>query len=524
MTESKQTALDWVEKNASELSDWCSTIWHYGETAWREYRSVRWYVERLREEGFEVEEGSGGMPTAFAATFSNGDGPVIAGYAEYDGVPGNCQAATTRKEPRAGLSPQAGGHTDPHSSLGIGALGGFLAAKAAMQAHGIKGTLKFFGEPAEKVRGSKPIHAARGYYDGVDAFISYHPAFMLPLSNTVNWDIHCGASCAAIYSFHCDEPETWLAAPEDSPIPQAHSAPRAPGATDALVTMYTLTKMKLASSLPFAGGWSLSDAILTAGQATADNLPPGLAQIQYLCRTPEWTQAEQLFRVLDQNAEAAAQAAHCRWERHWVCKSREGLPNHAISELTWRNLQAVGGPVLGEEARAIGREIQANLGLEPMENPFLEECEDLIDPREAEEIRRRNLPPSQRNSTSDDYTEMCWHAPTVRLYIGRPMLKGPSGYRYPAWAMNALGGIPATIDPTTLCAAKVIGLTVLDLLTDGETLAVAKKEFEERTGGGVGGSDWLPPLCDYEPPIHFRWPEYVTTERGEEWWIPAMPS
>jgi aminobenzoyl-glutamate utilization protein B len=32
-----------------------------------------------------------------------------------------------------------------------------------------------------------------------------------------------------------------------------------------------------------------------------------------------------------------------------------------------------------------------------------------------------------------------------------------------------------------------------------------------------------PPLCDCEPPIHFRWPEYVTTERGEEWWIPAMP-
>ncbi|MCK5622652.1 MAG: amidohydrolase, partial [Alphaproteobacteria bacterium] len=240
MSKARQAALDWVDEQSGDLSDWCSTIWHYGETAWREYRSARWYVDRLRAEGFEVEEGSGGMPTAFAATFSTGDGPVIGGYAEYDGVPGNCQAATTRKEPRAGLSPQAGGHTDPHSALGIGALGGFLAAKAAMEAHGIKGTLKFFGEPAEKVRGSKPIHAARGYYDGIDAFISFHPAYILPLSNTVLWDTHCGASYAAVYSFHCDEPENWLAAPADSPIPQAHSAPRAPGATDALVTMYTL--------------------------------------------------------------------------------------------------------------------------------------------------------------------------------------------------------------------------------------------------------------------------------------------
>jgi metal-dependent amidase/aminoacylase/carboxypeptidase family protein len=25
-------------------------IWHYGETAWREYKSARWYVDRLRAE------------------------------------------------------------------------------------------------------------------------------------------------------------------------------------------------------------------------------------------------------------------------------------------------------------------------------------------------------------------------------------------------------------------------------------------------------------------------------------------
>jgi aminobenzoyl-glutamate utilization protein B len=524
MSKARIAVQRWVDGNSGDLSEGCSLIWNYGETAWREYKSARWYVDRLRAEGFEVEEGSGGMPTAFAATFSTGKGPVIGGYAEYDGVPGNCQAATTREEARAGLSPQAGGHTDPHSALGMGALGGFLAAKAAMREHGLKGTLKFFGEPAEKVRGSKPIHAARGYYDGIDAFISFHPAYILPLSNTVLWDTHCGASYAAIYSFHCDDPENWLSAPADSPIIQAHSAARAPGATDALVTMYNLTKMKLASSLPFSGGWTLSEAILTAGQATADNLPAGLAQIQYLCRVSEYRQAEQVFRVLDQNAEAAALAAHCRWERHWVCKSREGLPNHAMAELTYRNLCEVGGPVLGDGAIAVAREIQARLGLTPMDKPFMEVCEALIDPREAERIRREDLPASQRNSTSDDYTEMCWHAPTVRLYIGRPMLKGPPGYRYPAWAMNALGGIPETIDPTTLCAAKVVGLTVIDLLSDSEALAAANREFEERTGGGIGGENWIPPLCDYEPPIHFRWPEYVTTERGEEWWIPAMRS
>ena len=87
----------------AELSEWCSQIFEFGETAWREYNSAAWYVSKLREEGFSVEEGSGGMPTAFCAQWSNGEGPTIGLYAEYDGIPGNCQAAATQKRPRDGL-------------------------------------------------------------------------------------------------------------------------------------------------------------------------------------------------------------------------------------------------------------------------------------------------------------------------------------------------------------------------------------------------------------------------------------
>jgi len=133
----KQTVHDWVASEQGALSDWHQQIFDFGETAWREYRSCAWYVERLRAEGFDVEESSGGMPTAFCATWNNGAGPTIGGYAEYDAVPGNCQAADTVERPRDGLSKHAGGHTDPHSALGIGSLGGFLAAKAAMEKHGI---------------------------------------------------------------------------------------------------------------------------------------------------------------------------------------------------------------------------------------------------------------------------------------------------------------------------------------------------------------------------------------------------
>src|SRR5262249_10809198 len=213
-----KVALDWVEQNRSTWSAWHQTIWNLAEPAWREYRSAAWFVERLRQEGFTVEAGSGGMPTAFAAQWSTGPGPTLATYAEYDAVPGNCQAASTSRGPRTGCDDNAAGHTDPHSALGIGALVGVLAAKQAMERANIRGTLKLFGEPAEKVQGSKLVHGLRGYYEGLDAILSYHPFYMLPLCNTTRWDTHCGAYCSRVYSFTCDEPETWAQAAKNSPI------------------------------------------------------------------------------------------------------------------------------------------------------------------------------------------------------------------------------------------------------------------------------------------------------------------
>ncbi|WP_189522145.1 MULTISPECIES: amidohydrolase [unclassified Mesorhizobium] len=519
-TSAQETALACLDGIQPLLSAWTRSIFDFGETAWREYQSAAWYVDRLKREGFSVEEGSGGMPTAFCAHWTNGAGPTIGMYAEYDAVPGNCQDAVTVRQPRPGLGVEAGGHTDPHSGLGIASLGGLLATKAAMQRHDIQGTLRFTGEPAEKVRGSKPIHAAKGYYDGLAGMISFHPFYMLPLCNTARWDTHCGAAYAMIYRFVCDEPENWIRAGDGVPIPQAHSAVRAPGANDALMTMYMASKALRDSMLPHQGGWSISEAILTAGQATADNLPAGLAEIQYMIRVPTIGMAEQVTAVLDRNAAAAAAISGCRYERHWVSKSRPGLANHAMAGITYEALSTVGPPRWDEAARTIAREIQVNAGGTATENPFIDELERLISPQEAEAILRRDLPPSQVNSTSDDYTDMSWHAPTARFYVARPALRSANGHAFPAWVMNALGGIPATIDPMVICAAKTVALAALHLLEDKTARDEAMNEFTTRTGGGIGGSNWIAPLCDYEPPINFRWPEYVTTPRGRDWWIP----
>ncbi|MDJ0357925.1 amidohydrolase [Paenarthrobacter sp. PH39-S1] len=519
----KATAQQWIDDNMDRLSDWHRHIWDLAEPAWREYQSAQWYVDLLRAEGFAVEAGSAGMPTAFSAEWSLGtEGPVLLTYAEYDAVPGNCQSAGTEPSPREGLSPYAPGHTDPHSALGISTLAGLLGTKHAMAVHGIGGTLRYTGEPAEKVQGSKVVHGLRGYYDDVDAIVSFHPFYMLPLCNTARWDTQCGSYYSKVYTFVCDEPETWqLSANPNSPIPASHSAARAPGANVALMSMYTTSRIMQDAMLPSFGGWSLSDAIFTHGQATADNLPARIAQIQYSWRCPTLEMAEHVLTVLDRNAEHAAAMAHCGLSTTWVARNRPGRTNHVLAQALYTNLEIVGAPQYGPAAIAAAQQIQRTLGVEPMDKPFLDECEQLISPQDAEAALREHLASWQKNWTSDDYVEMTHYAPTVRFYVSRPALKpAPGQGAYPGWVMNALGGIAETIDPTIEVAGKTIAGTFVDLLTTPEVLTEAKAEFDRRVL-----EDPMPVLlpADFMPPTEFAWPDYSAASDGERVWYPKAP-
>ena len=84
--------------------------------------------------------------------------------------------------------------------------------------------------------------------------------------------------------------------------------------------------------------------------------------------------------------------------------------------------------------------------------------------------------------------------------------------------MNALGGISATIDPMVQSSASVLAVSALRLLEDPEARDSAMREFQKRKQA----TD-IKPLCDYEPPIDFAWPEYAETARGRDWHIPVSP-
>ncbi|WP_353988167.1 amidohydrolase [Ruicaihuangia caeni] len=515
MSPLQRRASEIVEELRPELSEFHRTIWSYSESAWREYRSVELYVDRLREEGFRVEEGSGGMPTAFHATWGD-EGPEIGMYAEYDATPGYCQDAATERKPREGLHQWAPGFTDAHSALGVGALAGAIATKRALEESGQKGRVHLFGEPAEKVCGSKAVHAAKGYYDSLDAVISYHPFW----HNTALWDITNNLYWSAVFTFQCPEEEPWGVPLFKSNNVGSHNLVRSPGAIDALSLMINTTKVTRENMFPATGSWTLNEAILGASTATADNLAPRITQIQFSWRSPLIDIQEQILGILKNNAKHVAGITNTEVTMRWVTRTRPGLPNHALTTALYDNLSELGAPTFEGKVVDFANELERNLGFEPSDDPFLPETMSLVTPQETDKDIRFNLPPWQECTGADDYTEYSWHAPTVRFFTAKPFLK-QLGIDLWHWANNAMNGVPEAIDPCWERGAQTIASTAVQLVEDPELLKTATAEFDERRS--KADERLLNPLLpkDFNAPIELPWPEYVQTKRGFEWTLPT---
>ena len=500
LTEPKKTAFKWIDDNAERLSGFHQLIWNYAESAFREYRSVKAFAEFHREEGFEVEVGVAGMPTAYLATWGKGK-PVISTYTEYDAVPGRWQDPVPY---RSAENPYRAGHTDPHSALGTGAIAGAAAVRHAMEEHGLEGTVKVYGTPAEKVC-AKSWFAAKGLFDGLDAMVGWHPR----QATTVMYETQWGSYWNAAFIFECDEPEKWIAQADDLP-----RNARCPGALDAVALMYTTTKYTKEAMLPRTGLWTINEAVMAAGQATADNMPPRVGIIQYAFRSPSLTQQEQIAKVLHSNAEHVAKVTGCTLTVRWVTKQRTGLFNKALADLAYENLELVRPPRFTDEDRRKANEILENLGYPPQENPYTEE---LTPPAEWERMWRSVIPSHQKKFGSDDYVEFMWHCPAVWIQVYRPRLSVP-GERLPGWTHVALGGMKGPIDRTIYTAAKAVSGTMLDLFTEPEKLEECRDEWKRRIS-----NEYEPPQLDpgWDPPIDLPWPEYVTTERGYDWHIPT---
>jgi aminobenzoyl-glutamate utilization protein B len=438
------------------------------------------------------------------------------------------QAPVTYRKPRDGFHRSAAGHTDPHSALGMGALAGVLGAKAAMERHRLPGTIKFFGEPAEKVCGSKPVHAAHGYYDDLDAAISFHPTSLPALANSTVWDTHCGAYWSKIYTFECPEPQTWGSAGSREGTNNSHTTARAPRRPRRRLPHVHHHQVHEGVHAP-APGHVDAQRVHPRGRA-GDVRQPG-ADLQpdpvlvALSPRSRWPSASSTCSSRTRGTWRPSRIA--RSPPDWVTRTRVGLPNHAMAEITYRNLELAGPPSFGEEAKAFARQIQKTLDLAPMDDPFMPEISELTPPSG----RRGAASPVAPAVADELHLRRLRRVHVARADLApvhRPRDAAAAAGRLPLsdWPRNALGGFPPAIDPLWYTAGRTIGATLVELMTSPAEVARARAEFIERTGGGIGGTKWVPPLLPkgFRAPVHYRWPEYVTTPRGEEWWIPNEPA
>ena len=164
-----------VAQTAPEAVTLAKQIWEFAELPYQETKSAAVLIEALEKEGFAIETGLAGIPTAFTATFVSGSGkPVMALLGEYDALDGLSQkAGQIEKEP---VVPGGPGHGCGHNLLGAGCYASAVALKRYLEEEKLDGTVIYFGCPAEEGAGSKQFIARAGYFDNVDFCYSWHPA------------------------------------------------------------------------------------------------------------------------------------------------------------------------------------------------------------------------------------------------------------------------------------------------------------------------------------------------------------
>ncbi len=160
----------WFDANGGVLDTLADQIFCYSELAGHEVQSAKALSEVLAGNGFRVEMGTGGLKTAFTATWGSGY-PRIGFLAEYDALPGMGPSLDESVK----LKEDNSAHGCGHNLLGTGCVGAALAVKAAMEEKGLAGTLIVFGCPEEETGTGKTRMAESGCFDDIDVAVAWHP-------------------------------------------------------------------------------------------------------------------------------------------------------------------------------------------------------------------------------------------------------------------------------------------------------------------------------------------------------------
>ncbi len=451
----KRIAFEWIDSNQKRLAEISDEIWDYAELGYVEFKSAKLLADELEKHGFEVERGVAGIPTAFVGTWGKGK-PVIGIMGEYDALPGLSQKAVPYKEP---IKEGAPGHGCGHNIHGTSGLGGAVALRYAMEKAGVKGTVKFFGCPAEENYDGKVFMVRAGLFDGVDACLSHHPGQVntarLGSSNAMNsvkFHFYGKASHAA-------------GSPE-----QGRSA------LDAVELMnigvnymreHIIDKARIHYVIEVGGG--------------QPNVVPDYARSWYYIRAPERDQVEEIYEWVLRIADGADLMAGTTHRVEFLGGCYNLLPNRILSEVVLANMREIGPPRYTEEelefARRIGETVPREQKRDALRRIRFPNWERYMDVDLVQEV----IDPWDEGMVmpaSTDVGDVSWKAPTMEFGTTTFVL-GTPGH---SWQAVACAGMSIG-HKSLLFAAKTIAGAALDLLTRPELLRRAQEEFRERLKG-----------------------------------------
>lgn len=436
----KKLVVEDVESMAKQSQVMVDMVFSFGELGFHEVETSKYLTGILRKEGFKIEQGIAGIPTAWIATWGSGK-PVIALGSDIDCIPQASQKpGVAYHDP---LIDGAPGHGEGHNSgvpLNITAA---IAVKRQMERAKLPGTIKVWPGVAEELVAGKAYFVRAGVFKDVDVVLFTHVANNL----TTSWGQAGATGLVSVeYTFRGES---------------AHAA-GAPwqgrSALDAVELMNT--------------GWNFrrehlrlqqrSHYVITNG-GDQPNVVPRLASVWYYFRELDYDRIKELRGIGDSMAEGAAKMTGTTVTSHVLGSAWPQHFNKPVAEAMNENIKQVGLPKWSAEDQQLAKALQKELkireqGLAVELGPFAGPVTD----------------DSNRRGGSDDIGDVSWNVPTVTLRFPSN-IPGLPGHN---WTDAVAMATPIAHKGVT-AGSKVIAMTMIDLLTKPELVNQAWVYFRD---------------------------------------------